>query len=870
MIMKRFFARFECWSLLFIWVILFSVLTTFAQTKLERANEIYHEAESLGEENSLESQRKALEKFQTAANLFKEISNKTGEAKTLLQIGTIYFTLGESTNAKKNAAEALKLSQQSGEQFWEAKSFNLLGLIYGNLGNFNDARIFFENSLIVFKKIDDFDEAIPVINNIGKVYEKIGDYKQALEFYNLPLAYLEQIKNEEAIALTLDNIGGLYFCTGEYRKSLEAGEKSLAIHRKLGNKSREGNALNNVGAVYLKLGNAPKAIELINRSLPILRSVGNSRTEAVALTNLMAAWKNSNNRETAMFYGKQAVNSYQELRRAAEGLDTQTQKSYLNTISETYRFLADLLIESGKFAQAEQVLRMLKEEEYFDFVQRDAGEIKSLNQRVKLTEKEQELIKRYTILADKIVQIGEDFQKLDIKKRELSRTNDPLSAEDQVKYETLSAQLADANSAFRLFLDKQLSEELGKSVTKTIEFDRNLQSKLTKWEKGTVILHTVAAENRYRVILTTPTVQIDGKTEIKLADLNKKIFAFREVLQDHAVDPRLIGKELYDILIKPIEKDLQAAGAKTLIWSLDGTLRYIPLAALSPDGKTYLAENFQNVILTAKTTDDLSDTNEEWRALGVGVSEELSVIDPENKSEKINFTALPAAKNELMKIIRDENSPSENGILAGRRFLDKEFTLKSFSDSLAQETADGKRKFSVVHLASHFRLGNDWSSSFLLLGDGKILTLEEISSSPQINFGDVELITLSACNTAFADDSNGKEIDSLAEAIQTKSGKAVLATLWSVSDESTALLMSEFYRLRKENPNLTKSKALQTAQKSLINGTLKLSADKAKLLKPNIEFSENKTNSPAFQFDENKPFAHPFYWSPFVLIGNWR
>src|SRR2546429_9942926 len=124
--------------------------------------------------------------------------------------------------------------------------------------------------------------------------------------------------------------------------------------------------------------------------------------------------------------------------------------------------------------------------------------------------------------------------------------------------------------------------------------------------------------------------------------------------------------------------------------------------------------------------------------------------------------------------MREEKAMYKKCALSVKRNKYKDFTVKNFTDSLTKETADGKRKYTIVHIASHFRLGSNWSNSFLLLGNGQVLTLEQLSNSPEINFGDVELITLSACNTAFADESNGKEVDSLAEAIQTKSGKAVL------------------------------------------------------------------------------------------------
>ncbi|MGE3467110.1 MAG: CHAT domain-containing protein, partial [Pyrinomonadaceae bacterium] len=387
-----------------------------------------------------------------------------------------------------------------------------------------------------------------------------------------------------------------------------------------------------------------------------------------------------------------------------------------------------------------------------------------------------------------------------------------------------------------LFLEKELVNEIGTENAKTLAADRD-QQRVREWGSGTVALTTVITENRYRVVLTTPTVQIDGKTDISAAVLNRKVFAFRQALQNTATDPRQIGKELYDILIKPIEKELAASGAKTLVWSLDGTLRYIPISALSPDGKTYLVERFQNVMITPKTRERVSRHDAGWRALGMGVSEEQTLADLDGTGQRITLEALPSAKRELTSIIRDETDPANNGIFDGRRFLDDEFTMDNLTRSLARKNQDNTKHFNVVHLATHFRLGETWASSFLIIGGGKTLTLQQMSTLPEIDFAGVELTTLSACNTAIVTAASGIEVDSLAESIQSKGGKAVLATLWNVYDESTEKLMSGFYRFKKDDPSITKADALQRAQAKMI-----ASAD----------------------------FSHPYFWSGFTLIGNWR
>jgi CHAT domain-containing protein len=810
----------------------------------------------------------ALEYLFKALPLRRSALDLNGEAVTLNFIGAAFSKLGENERALDYYNRALQVRNSASieddrhNRNGKAIILNNLGRVYDELGNEEKAVEFYNQSLPIRRGIGDRLGEATTLNNIGLIYDEAGEREKALEFYKRALSILSEIGNEERKASLLNNMGTVYAALGENRKALEVYGAALDLHRKFKNRSGEATTLNNIGFARSNLGENSKAFENFNQALVILRNIGEKSVEAITLHNLMLGWRDAGNKPLAVFYGKQSVNKYQELRRAIKNLDPATRKKYLRTVEATYRGLADLLIETGRFAQAERVLRMLKEEEYFDFVRRDPDEIKTLGARVPLTEKEKRLIERYALLAERISELGREMTALEDrpdKQRELPAQKNERRAE-------LEKDLADADAAFRLFLEKELVEEFGAEQTAGVEYDRSLQTKLKEWGEGTVALYTVVTENRYRVILTTPNIQIDGKTEISAADLNKKVFAYRDALRNIETDPRPLAKELYDILIKPVEKDLQAANARTLVWSLDGTLRYIPVATLSPDGKSYLIEKYRNVVTTPATREDVSDSDAEWRALGVGVSESSTIENPENPDELIKFSPIPGTRTELMRIVRDENQPSENGILSGRRFLDKDFTIKSLADSLAEKNPAGRRKYTAVHIASHFQLGSNWTNSFLLLGNGQILTLKDLKNSNAIDFGGVELVTLSACDTASATDSNGKEIDSLAEVIQLKNGKAVLAALWAVADESTPLLMSEFYRLRKENPRMTKAEAMQRAQAAFLTGEIKPAAEYIEKLE---DFYKTRTGA-SFRFDPNAPFAHPYFWSPFVLIGNWR
>lgn len=858
-----------------------------ALSKFEESAKLYLETgdrESAGRSrlgvglmNDLIGEReKALTIYLEVLELFRETRNASLQARTLNNLGLLYSRLGDGQKAVRSHLEALDFRRQAGDVDGEAQTLNSLGSAYSEIGERKLALDAFSKALEIRQRTGDKRAEAIVLNNLGLLRNDLGDTRLAIGLFNRSIALRRAVGDRLGEATTLNNLG-LALLDAEPTQAIVNFESALKIFGELGFENPKTTIFNNIGNAYLSLNDLTKALDFfkpalagyqkandrngtatalnnigfvsigakspdldsLNRALALARETQDRGLEAIILSNLMRAYQTMSLPQVAIFFGKQCVNKYQELRTSIRDLDRATQRTYLTSIEDQYRFLADILIANGQFDDAEKILRMLKEEEFFGFVRRDADEIRELSQRANLTAREKALLERYSKLAERVTQIGERFQKLDDKRRSLLAQEGRLSDAEETEHRRLSDELTDAAAAFRLFLEKELVAEIGRENVKKIQSDRDLQSRLRRFGNGTVAISTVVSGDRFRIVLTTPTAQVAGKTEIRAADLNRKVFEFRKLLQDPRSDPKPLAKELYDIVVRPIETALRDSKAQTLVWSLDGSLRYLPLAALSPDGRTYLVEKFRNVVVTPQTRDDIGDSNVDLKALGMGVSTEQTVIYPDYPDEPVKLESLPAVEDELKTLIREPGSPAETGILDGRRYLNDAFTLKNLTDSLARVRADGTKEFTVVHLASHFRLAADWSSSFLLLGSGKILTLEELGNSPLLDFSNVELITLSACNTAFAEESNGSEVDSFASLIQLRNGKAVLATLWEVEDKSAAKLMGGFYEFLRKNPKATKAEAMQLSQRQLI------SADGGR-------------------------FAHPMFWAPFVLIGNWR
>jgi CHAT domain-containing protein/Tfp pilus assembly protein PilF len=269
------------------------------------------------------------------------------------------------------------------------------------------------------------------------------------------------------------------------------------------------------------------------------------------------------------------------------------------------------------------------------------------------------------------------------------------------------------------------------------------------------------------------------------------------------------AQQLYDWIIRPIHGLLSENHVDTLVFVPDGALRTIPLASLH-DGKRFLIEEF-----------------------AVAVAPGLSLIEPRpiqranarlllsglSKSVQ-GFPSLDFVPAELRSI--ETMYPSET-------LLNKDFVLPAITRKLTQE------QYTIVHIASHGQFNSDAHKTFVLTYDGKLTLndLEALIRPSQYRGKPVELLVLSACQTASGDDRAALGLAGVA----IKAGaRSAMASLWFVNDQSTSALISELYHQLSESPPVSKARALQAAQIKMLN---------------------------------DRRYRHPCYWAPYLIIGNW-
>ncbi len=829
---------------------------------------------------------RAIEFYQQALAIHREIGDRRGEGGALNNLGVAYSDLGQVPRAIDFYQQALAIHREIGDRRGGSADLNNLGEAYRDLGQVARAIEFYQQSLAIHREIGDPRGEGNTLGNLGMAYRALGQVPRAIDFYQQALAIHREIGDRRGEGKDLGNLGVAYSDLGQVPRAIDFHQQALAIHREIGDRRGEGNALGNLGEAYRALGQVTRAIDFYQQALAIHREIGDRRGEGIDLSNLGAAyhelgqvsraidfyqqalaiqsqvgdpdslwriWSNLrvahhklNHPTPAIFFGKQAVNLIQTLRAHIATLDKDLQKSFLKDKEVVYRDLADLLIEQSRLPEAEQVLAMLKEEEYFDFIRRDSNEDVRTTQ-ASYTPIEQEWKQRYDKITGQLVQRGRDYDALKRKRK--------LTEAEQARFKTLEKDLTVANQAFSQTL-KQLTQAFqSQTGEEAIDYGRmNLDSiksekrTLRRLGHGAVLIHTVMTDDKLHLLLTTPKIQIARAAPIGKKALNKKIQAFRAALLDKHTNPQPLARELYQILIAPLKADLIQAKAHTLMWYLDDTLRYLPLAALH-DGEHYLIERYPVTVYTAAARNNLNNTTRvDWKVAGLGVSDAQHPFSP--------LTAVPT---ELEGIIKRDTGDSD-GVLPGEVHLNSQFTADRLKTVLTQA-------YPVLHIASHFKLQpGDNSASFLLLGNNQHVTLEQIRNEPGYEFYDVDLLTLSACNTALGDKGKGQEVEGFATLAQKNGAQGVMATLWSVNDASTGIFMQNFYRIRQENATMSKAEALRQAQLRFIG---------RKGLEPRPEGTErgavdpDDPNPTAKHGNTSTDYTHPYYWAPFIMMGNW-
>ena len=326
---------------------------------------------------------------------------------------------------------------------------------------------------------------------------------------------------------------------------------------------------------------------------------------------------------------------------------------------------------------------------------------------------------------------------------------------------------------------------------------------------GTAVIYPISLADRLELLVSFGNELRQFTSPVPVTPLRAEVQNFRELLEKRETNEYLVpARQLYNQIIRPIEPALAAHHIDTLVVVPDYTLRTVPFAALN-DGRGFLVDRYATAIAPSlRLTEPKPLSTTTGTALVLGISKSVE-----------GYVPLPNVEREVAEV---------HDIQGGQQLLNDSFSRERFRTELERVP------YNVVHIASHGQFGSDPSQTFVLAFDGQ-LTMDDLERD--IKFGArresaLELLVLSACETASGDD---RAALGLAGVALKAGARSALATLWYINDQAAGELIQNFYK-NVQSGEYSKARALQAAQRTL-------AADPR--------------------------YAHPAYWAPFLLIGNW-
>lgn len=783
----------------------------------------------------------ALAYLQEGLELSREAGDRVREAQTLVNLGNVYNLQSQYPQALQAYEAGLEILQTTSDHYSTATTLNNMGLIYLDLADYRQALTYLEEGLALRREIGDRSGEGQSLANIGNAYGVQDQFETALTYYQQALAISQTLGDRHSASIILNNLGEVSRRLNRLDQALGYLQQGLEISQTIGSRSNEGLALSNLAKTQYDLGNVPLAIQALQQSLAIYQDIGEVGRMADVLNTLGKVLADQDQPELAIVFLKASVNALEGLRQNNRNLTAELQASFTESVSEAYRTLADLLLQQDRVLEAQRVLDLLKVQELNDYLRGIRGNANT-SSGVDILRPEQAILARYGEVQQSAIALGNELADL----RQI-----PESQRNAAQTERI-AQLVDLQTAinreFNDFIDSPDITDLVAQLSRTAQRQNlNLEDLVTLQDKladlNAAILYPLILDDRLELVVTTPTAPPLRRTvAVSRTDLNQAIVNLRSALTDPNSDAVTPARQLYDWLIRPLEADLRQAGVDTIIYAPDGQLRYIPLAALN-DGNQWLIQRFRVNNITARSLQTLdTQPQQQLKVLAAAFANQDLNYQIQLGDNEVTFRGLPFAGQEVA-LLADE-------VPATTQFVDQNFSLAAVQPRM--------NEYNILHFATHaaFVPGSP-DESFILFGNGDTPTLDDIKSWV---LNQVDLVVLSACETGLGGQlGDGEEILGLGYQFQRAGARAVIASLWQVSDGGTQVLMNNFYAALETESS--KAAALQQAQIDLITGNLFVNDASRRSIE--VILADGAT-----QGRGDMDLSHPYYWAPFILIGN--
>ena len=773
----------------------------------------------------------AIQSYETLiARLEQTEHQELFKSQVALYLAAALYQSGNADKAVAILEQTVEILSQSGPITVELGiALQNLGQTQEDLGNFKTAAEHYAQAVNVFETLACVEYQLVSLISTATVQTWLGQYDEANKTLYSNLNLSQRIGDVDAISKVYHTLGWVAFLQERYDPALEFYQTALEYRQRLPQEDAilQSRILNNIGHLYTRLGDADAAIINLQTGLELVTQTSTGIAERIDLfDSLGEAYGQGNDSAQAW------VNYHQALRIARQSGQRHRQLISLLNVAKTLASEDEITLAIAVYKQAineiEQVRANLRslpletQQRYAETVAHSYRELAAL-----LFTQERVFEAQQVLDLLKIQELEDYFQ--DVRAEQLRVNKIPyLAPEQRLLHRHQALLLADLTETDPvLSLENFLSDPEVAAALESLERSddaklqpetlHQLQQKLQRLPHKSAVLYPLVLENRLELLLVPPNgAPIHQTTAVGKTTLTDQVNTLRHYLADPSSDVKTIAGPLYESIIRPFQQDLHTLGIQNIIYIPDGVLHYIPLSVLY-DGnqQQWLTEQYTSHNLTASDIGDLTQPpSRPFHILAGAFADADQTFETLIDQQAINFQGLTYAGQEVAFL--------QKMLPATEVLLDADFSRGNLRSQLQGQN--------IVHLATHaaFVPGQP-EDSFILLGNGDIITLKELR---RWSLPNVDLVVLSACQTGISHIEDGLEILGMGFQVQRTDARSALASLWWVDDRSTSQLMQLFYT--ELAAGATKVDALQTAQRQLI--------------------ASGKNE--------------PFYWAPFVLIGN--
>jgi CHAT domain-containing protein len=724
------------------------------------------------------------------------------------------FRRGAFAVALTSYEAALRINEKDANPGGQCEALTMLSQVSQFTGQYRRALESLEKALAIARRLNDRRRIAAVLGAIGNAHIGLGNGELALKYLREGLAIAGESGSSDVIASIQNNLGNLYSAQSNYAEARKAYRESTLLADKAGNLSLAASAGINGATAAMREGNYADSSSLLAQAGPLLSKTVDSYVKTYGLIGAGLLYTDLRGRlpDQAEPLLLQAYTAFNEALAVAQRLNDK------RTISYAYGYLGKLYEDERRYQEALE----LTERAVFAAQQVNASEA-----LYRWHWQSGRILARMGNRDEAIVAYRHAIRDLQALREELSSCYANPESSYQKTASVVCSELVDlllqraarlrkGESAEPYLIEARETLEALKVFElreyfkdDCIDATRNVKMRLDTVSGKTAVFYPIFLPDRVELLVSFSGRLKNITLPVSVDVFTRETREFRRTLVKRTTWEFLPhAQKLYDWLIRPFEDDLIAAKADTLVFVPDGPLRTVPMAALH-DGNRFLVERYRIAVTPGlNLTDPRPLDREQAKMLSMGVTQAVQ-----------GFPALPYVSDE-MKSIKE--------LYGGEQLLNAQFRLANLEQSLK------KQPFSMVHVASHGQFGGTAGETFLLAFDerltmdrfGEYIGLFKFREEP------LDLLTLSACETAAGDD---RAALGLAGVAVRAGARSALATLWHVNDPATYELIVEFYR-QLRNPSATRASALQAAQRKL-QGDLR--------------------------------YDHPGYWAPFLLINNW-